>query len=473
MTLPSPPTRGSCGSRAEAVQGRVSDALTEDALRASYARLGRTVDDLPTPFYIAHRGGSLMVPEGTMEGYRVAAAMKAQALEADVQLLTDGTVGVMHDATVDRTTTSTGNVADHSAVSFGQLNIDASTYLGGGWPDNLRPAMVDAWLREFGNHIVLIPEAKSAGSVGPLCDLLDAHRIHPDRVIVQSFSAADCAVAAARGYLACFIGSTSVATATAIGAAWIAPHHTQITAGFVTEAHAAGLKVAAWTVNRRYRRDPLVAAGVDAIFSDDPAYLQDDTLLRTTDPFRSQAWYPGLQANGPSGCDRGKFYPDGSWGWDPAGASVNFALHGYLRPPDPSSFTMDLDLRIDGGSGGDPTRWASVLLTTADYPYADAPHESIDGYHLVIRQQGQLEIHRVPPGTSASLIGTFHSGSGTDLVLGAYTPYRITVTPRQITLARRDLTAETVTATDNAARGSFITLGRNQAGVRFREITLS
>lgn len=91
----------------------------------------------------------------------------------------------------------------------------------------------------------------------------------------------------------------------------------------------------------------------------------------------------------------------------------------------------------------------------------------------MIRQQGQLEIHRVPPGTSASLIGTFHSGSGTDLVLGAYTPYRITVTPRQITLARRDLTAETVTATDNAARGSFVTLGRNQAGVRFREITLS
>ncbi|MCF6736999.1 glycerophosphodiester phosphodiesterase family protein [Blastococcus sp. KM273129] len=292
MTLPSPPSRGSRGSLADAVQDRVSDALTVDALRASHARLGRTVDDLPTPFYIAHRGGSLMVPEGTMEGYRVAAAMKAQALEADVQLLTDGTVGVMHDATVDRTTTSTGNVADHSAVSFGQLNIDASTYLGGGWPDNLRPAMVDAWLREFGNRIVLIPEAKGAGSVGPLCDLLDAHRIHPDRVIVQSFSAADCAVAAARGYLACFIGSTSVATATAIGAAWIAPHHTQITAGFVTEAHAAGLKVAAWTVNRRYRRDPLVAAGVDAIFSDDPAYLQDDTLLRTTDPFRSQAWIP-------------------------------------------------------------------------------------------------------------------------------------------------------------------------------------
>lgn len=95
--------------------------------------------DLSRPFVIAHRCGSLQVPEHTMEGYRVAVGQRLAVIEQDVSTLADGGLGVMHDGTVDRMTTSRGNVADHTSVSWKQLDIDASVTLGGGWPDGLRP----------------------------------------------------------------------------------------------------------------------------------------------------------------------------------------------------------------------------------------------------------------------------------------------------------------------------------------------
>jgi glycerophosphoryl diester phosphodiesterase len=41
----------------------------------------------------------------------------------------------------------------------------------------------------------------------------------------------------------------------------------------VAEAHQAGLEVIPWTANTPQEWDALIAAGVDAIISDDPAAL--------------------------------------------------------------------------------------------------------------------------------------------------------------------------------------------------------
>ena len=93
--------------------------------------------DLPRPFVIAHRGGALQVPEHTMEGYRVAVGQGLAVIEQDVSTLADGGLGVMHDGTVDRMTTSSGNVADHTSVSWKQLDVDASVILGGVTPEEV------------------------------------------------------------------------------------------------------------------------------------------------------------------------------------------------------------------------------------------------------------------------------------------------------------------------------------------------
>ena len=51
---------------------------------------------------------------------------------------------------------------------------------------------------------------------------------------------------------------------------------------------ATGLNIGAWTVNRRYRRDQLIALGVAGFFSDDPAYLSRDLPFLDQDEFVSQ-----------------------------------------------------------------------------------------------------------------------------------------------------------------------------------------
>jgi glycerophosphoryl diester phosphodiesterase len=60
---------------------------------------------------VAHRGASAHAPENTMESFRLAVEMGADAIELDVHLTADGELAVIHDGTLDRTTDQTGSVA--------------------------------------------------------------------------------------------------------------------------------------------------------------------------------------------------------------------------------------------------------------------------------------------------------------------------------------------------------------------------
>jgi glycerophosphoryl diester phosphodiesterase len=60
---------------------------------------------------VAHRGATTVAPENTMEAYRRAVEMGADAIELDVQLTADGELALMHDDTVERTTDLTGVIA--------------------------------------------------------------------------------------------------------------------------------------------------------------------------------------------------------------------------------------------------------------------------------------------------------------------------------------------------------------------------
>src|SRR3712207_1196102 len=108
---------------------------------------------------VPHRGGSLQVPEHTLEGYRIAIGDGVGMIECDVRTLADGSLAVMHDSTVDRVTTSTGNVADYTAASWKTLTMDSSAVLGGGWADGQRPVLFEEVLEEFGNRVLITPEA--------------------------------------------------------------------------------------------------------------------------------------------------------------------------------------------------------------------------------------------------------------------------------------------------------------------------
>jgi glycerophosphoryl diester phosphodiesterase len=424
--------------------------------------------DLTRPFVIAHRGGAMQVPEHTMEGYRVAVGQGLPVIEQDVSTLADGGLGVMHDGTVDRMTTSSGNVADHTSVSWKQLDIDASVTLGGGWPDGLRPPLFEEVLTEFGNRVLLCAEAKSSDAMGPMTDALERRGISPASVLLQSHALADCRLARSRGWEVIWLRSTDVARAAAEGIGWIGPEAGSVTSVVCTQAHAAGISVACYTVNRRHQRDALVAAGVDAIFSDDPVYIAGDAGRRTSDLFARQVWLPGMLAD----TGRGRFHADdASWGFD-VSDTAGSTLMGFLAPPDPAAFTLRLDLRVDGSCADGRSGAGSVFLSTDDHPYRPSgPSPGADGYRFLLRGDGNLDVQRVAEGVATTLAS---STGGSAPKPGTYVPLRITVTGSSLVFTRADTVGETLTVADATHRPvPVVHLGSASAGVRFRNLVFA
>ena len=66
--------------------------------------------DLSARPVIAHRGASAHAPENTLPAFELAVSQGADAFELDVRLTRDGAPVVMHDATLERTTSLTGLV---------------------------------------------------------------------------------------------------------------------------------------------------------------------------------------------------------------------------------------------------------------------------------------------------------------------------------------------------------------------------
>ena len=61
---------------------------------------------------VAHRGYSTTAPENTLAAYRLAAQNGFSMVECDVEFTKDGVPVLLHDATIDRTSNGTGNIAD-------------------------------------------------------------------------------------------------------------------------------------------------------------------------------------------------------------------------------------------------------------------------------------------------------------------------------------------------------------------------
>lgn len=61
---------------------------------------------------IGHRGGRNLWPENSLSGFKKLAAMPVEGVEFDVHLTRSGELLVIHDPTLERTTNSSGLVAD-------------------------------------------------------------------------------------------------------------------------------------------------------------------------------------------------------------------------------------------------------------------------------------------------------------------------------------------------------------------------
>ncbi len=71
----------------------------------------------------AHRGNSSAAPENTLAAFRGAQQAGAAGVELDVQLSKDGVPVVIHDERLERTTSGSGWVGEHSLVELKQLDV--------------------------------------------------------------------------------------------------------------------------------------------------------------------------------------------------------------------------------------------------------------------------------------------------------------------------------------------------------------
>ena len=118
---------------------------------------------------IAHRGGAdnSGSPEGTIGAFQTAINVGADWLEFDVRRTSDGVLVVLHDETVDRTTTGTGPITGLTLAEVQALDA------GGGARIPTVEEVIDLAVRA---GIPILPEIKQGvgtpGLTGQLVDLL-------------------------------------------------------------------------------------------------------------------------------------------------------------------------------------------------------------------------------------------------------------------------------------------------------------
>jgi len=76
-----------------------------------------------TVAFAAHRGGALLWPENSLLAFGNAVTLGADYLELDVHVSRDGALVVIHDPTLERTTTGTGPVRERTRAELKALRL--------------------------------------------------------------------------------------------------------------------------------------------------------------------------------------------------------------------------------------------------------------------------------------------------------------------------------------------------------------
>jgi glycerophosphoryl diester phosphodiesterase len=239
---------------------------------------------IDAPLVIAHRGASLQAPENTLQAFRLAADMGADAVEMDAKLTADNHVVIHHDLTLERTTSGRGRLSSYrlselkrldAGIKFNRssageripaleevielvgdrllLNIELTNYAS---PfDNLPEVVIDI-IRKYG-----IQSSVLISSFNPIA-LLRVRKIESDMMCGLLVKSSE------PEWIRRFLQR-------AIRHDAIHPSHDLIDRAFMQKSNASGELVNAWTVNESKKIIELLALGVDGIITDDPGLVRD------------------------------------------------------------------------------------------------------------------------------------------------------------------------------------------------------
>ena len=232
----------------------------------------------PYPRIVAHRGAGRLAPENTLAALRLGHAHGHRMAEFDVKLSADGVAFLLHDTTLERTTDGSGRADARTWRELSQL--DAGAWHSAAFAGEPVPtlAAVARFCRANGMavNIEIKPSPGRERETGAAVAIDAAKLWHGAEVPPLLSSFAEAALAAAqeavpalpRAYLCDRLPAEWLQRCAALGCIALDAKHTLLDAGVIGAAHAAGLKVAAWTVNEPARARELAALGLDMLITD-------------------------------------------------------------------------------------------------------------------------------------------------------------------------------------------------------------
>jgi glycerophosphoryl diester phosphodiesterase len=233
----------------------------------------------------AHRGGALLWPENSLLAFRNAVALGADFIEFDVHLSRDGEVVVIHDPTLDRTTTGSGPVRDRTVAELKALRLRDHA---GAVTEETVPTLDEVVaVAAQGKRRMLLEikadpsRARYPGIEEKALAILDRHGM-TGSTVVMAFEAptwrrvrelrpevATCALYSARMLGRTSLGAELDALRSA-GVRFIGVEHTAVDAAAVAQARGAGIGLGAWTVNDPGTMKRLIDAGAAILITDQP-----------------------------------------------------------------------------------------------------------------------------------------------------------------------------------------------------------
>lgn len=239
---------------------------------------------------IGHRGNRAFAPENTIESFRQAIDLGADALEFDVHATRDGEIVVFHDPTLERTTDGAGAVSDLDWRDLAKLDAGARFTRDGGATFPYRgqgigiPRLAEV-LERFPKTPLLI-EIKTRRASPGVRDLLENDGAS-SRCVVASFQhealvpfrKTHLAVSASprdigRLYLPSLVGRRYDVLPFQVLSTPRVYRGLPVPVRALSDAvRTAGVPVHVWTVNDPRVAESLWARGITGIISDDPAAM--------------------------------------------------------------------------------------------------------------------------------------------------------------------------------------------------------
>jgi glycerophosphoryl diester phosphodiesterase len=216
-----------------------------------------------TMLKIGHRGAKGHVAENTLASFQKAIDLGVDMIELDIQLSLDKVPMVIHDTTVDRTTSGVGLVTDYSAKELQKLGI---------------PTLATVF-ELVHNQCEINIEIKAFSATQSVLDLIAKNIFDKNKILISSFDwnalqeirfhDDDIRI----GVLTETDLDLALAFAKFIKAYSIHPHYHLLTAEKVQKIKDKHFKVFPWTINEPEDITFVQSLNVDGIITDFPERL--------------------------------------------------------------------------------------------------------------------------------------------------------------------------------------------------------